>query len=181
MQHRIIVVETLPEVPVAAAQAHWADRHAGVYAPTPLLLGYVQNRPLEEEWPRLGQRTICSETWFADREAERESFGCDYYRENVMPDEARFLDRASAWMGRFVGDSETAVGSARYRVLAFGAGGILGTEPDVREVDRAPWAGGGATVASLWLDDRRRALELARAAPFFAFAAEPAVIVAPPG
>ena len=75
MQHRIIVVETLAEVPVAAAQAHWRDRHAGVYAPTPLLVGYVQNRPLEEEWPRLGLRTICSETWFADRDAERESFG----------------------------------------------------------------------------------------------------------
>jgi hypothetical protein len=34
-------------------------------------------------------------------------------------------------------------------------------------------------VASLWLDDRDGALELARAAPFFAFAAEPAIVVAP--
>ena len=37
MQHRIIVVETLADVPVAAAQAHWRERHAAVYAPTPLL------------------------------------------------------------------------------------------------------------------------------------------------
>jgi hypothetical protein len=180
MQHRIIVVETLPEVPVAAAQAHWADRHGVVYAPAPLLLGYVQNRPLEEEWPRLGPRAICSETWFADREAERQSFGSDYYREHVMPDEARFLYRTSAWMGRFVAEQGSPVGSARYRVLAFGADAIPGADADVLEVDRAPWGGGGPTVASLWPDDRARALELARAAPFFAFAAEPAVVVAPP-
>ena len=45
MQHRIIVVETLPEVSVAAAQAHWRDRHVAVYAPAPLLLGYVREPP----------------------------------------------------------------------------------------------------------------------------------------
>ena len=180
MQHRIIVVETLLDVPVAAAQAHWADRHAAVYAPTPLLLGYVQNRPLEEEWPRLGLRTICSETWFADRSAEQESFGSDYYREHVMPDEARFLDRTSAWMGRIVEEPPSPVGSARYRVLAFGAAEIPSVEAEVLEVDRAPWEGGEPRVLSVWLDDRARALELARAAPSFAYAAEPAVVVVPP-
>jgi hypothetical protein len=179
-QHRIIVVETLPDVPVAAAQAHWAERHAPVYAPTPQLLGYVQNRPLEEEWERLGLRTICSETWFADRSAEQESFASDYYRESVMPDEARFLDRSSAWMGRFLEEPASPVGNARYRVLVFGADAIPGAEAEVLEVDRSPWAGGGPTVSSLWLNDRARALELARAAPSFAFAAEPAVVVAPP-
>ena len=180
MQHRIIVVETLPEVSVAAAQAHWRDRHVAVYAPAPLLLGYVQNRPLEEEWPRLGLRTICSETWFADRASEQESFGSDYYRDDVMPDEALFLDRTSAWMGRFVGEPEGPVGSARYRVLVFGAEAMPGADVDVLEVVRAPWAGGEPRVLSLWLDDRVLALELARAAPSFAFAAEPAIVVAPP-
>ncbi len=181
MQHRIIVVETLADVPVDSAQAHWRDRHAVVYAPTPLLAGYVQNRPLEEEWPRLGPRTICSETWFVDRDAERESFASDYYRDNVMPDEATFLDRATAWMGRFVGEPASPVGRGRYRVLAFGADAITGTEADVLEVDRETWAGGAPRVLSLWLDDRARALELARATPSFAFAAEPAIVVAPPG
>ena len=62
-------------------------------------------------------------------------------------------------------------------MLAFGADAIPGADADVLEVDRAPWEGGGPTVPSLWLDDRARALELARAAPSFAFAAEPAIVV----
>ena len=96
-----------------------------------------------------------------------------------MPDEARFLDRSSAWMGRFLREPESPVGRPRYRVLAFGAP-IPGADAEVIEVDRVPWAGGEASVSSLWLDDRDRALELARATPSFAFAAEPAVVVAPP-
>ena len=52
MQHRIIVVDTLARVAAADAQRHWRERHPAVYAPAPLLLGYVQNRPLEEEWER---------------------------------------------------------------------------------------------------------------------------------
>ena len=78
MQHRIIVVDTRPGVPVAEAQRHWRERHAAVYLPTPLLAGYVQNRPLEEEWERLGSRSICSETWFADHDAEKNSFASDF-------------------------------------------------------------------------------------------------------
>jgi hypothetical protein len=195
MQHRIIVVDTLAGVPVADAQRHWRSRHADVYAPTPLLVGYVQNRPLEEEWERLGTRSICSETWFVDRDAERESFGSDYYHDVVMPDENRFLDRSSAWPGRVVAEAATPVGDARYRVLAFGTS--LGGA-DVIEVDRVPWCGGEPLVSSLWLDDRRQALALARSvgagmgeasaspagsstARAFAFAAEPALILAPPG
>ena len=69
MQHRIILVETGRGLPVAEAHLHWHERHADVYLPTPLLAGYVQNRPLEEEWERLGNRSICSETWFADHDA----------------------------------------------------------------------------------------------------------------
>ena len=97
-----------------------------------------------------------------------------------MPDEAIFLDRVSAWMGRVVAEPAGRIGSARYRVLAFGSGALPGVDADVLDVDRTPWAGGGSSVSSLWLDDRTRALALARAAPVFAFAAEPAVVVAPP-
>ena len=181
MQHRIIVVETLPEVPVAAAQAHWRDRHVAVYAPAPLLLGYVQNRPLEEEWPRLGLRTICSETWFADRDV-----GAGVVRERLLPrrrDAGRGAlprpdVRLDGAVRRRAGKARS--GRARYRVLAFGAEAMPGADADVLEVDREPWAGGEPRVLSLWLDDRARALELARATPSFAFAAEPAIVVAPP-
>ena len=172
MQHRIILVETRPGVPVAEAQRHWRDRHADVYLPTPHLAGYVQNRPLEEEWERLGARSICSETWFADHDAEKASFASDYYRATVMPDERRFLDRESAWMGRFLDEPLWPVPLPRYRVLAFGAelrGGATAA------VDRPP-----ATVASVWLDDREEALALARTVDGHAFAAESAVLRSPP-
>lgn len=177
LQHRIIVVATAPGLATEAAQAHWRERHAAVYLPTPRLVGYVQNRPLREEWPRLGSRSVCSETWFADREAERASFESPYYQEAVVPDERTFLDRDSAWMGRVtVGEG---FGAARYRVLAFGAR-ELDVDCTVLEVDREPWSGGDRTVASAWLDDRAQAVEVARAASGFAFAAEPATLLAPP-
>ena len=185
MQHRIIVVDTLAELPAAAAQRHWRERHPAVYAPAPLLLGYVQNRPLEEEWERLGTRSICSETWFADRDTERDSFGSDYYRDVVTPDEMRFLDRSSAWFSRVVTEPPTPVGSAPYRVLAFGTRALAGA--DVFEVDRVPWCGGEQAIASLWLDDREQALALSRAVgdataspAVFAFAAEPVVVIPQP-
>ena len=181
MQHRIIVVDTLAGVSAADAQRHWREWHPVVYAPAPSLLGYVQNRPLEEEWERLGARSICSETWFADHASERASFASDYYRDVVMPDEARFLDRSTAWLGRVLVEQPGRVGGARYRVLAFGSDALVGEGAEVVEVDRAPWCGGGTCVTSLWLDDRSRALELARAAAGFAFAAEPAVVVPPRG
>lgn len=181
MQHRIIVVDTVADLPVAHAQLHWRDRHPQVYAPAPLLLGYVQNRPLEEEWQRLGTRSICSETWFADREAERALFASDYYRDVVVPDEAEFLDRDSAWMARVVTEPRGRLGSARYRVLAFGGESLTAEGVGVMDVDRDPWVGDGRRVSSLWLDDRGRALDIARAATSFAFVAEPVVFVTPPG
>lgn len=172
MQHRIILVDARRDVPVADAQRHWRELHAGVYLPTPGLAGYVQNRPLEEEWERLGRRSICSETWFADHATERASFASRYYTETVMPDERRFLDRGSAWMGRYLDAVAWPTEPSRYRVLAFGV-----SLPGAAEtpVDRAP-----STVSSLFLDDRERALALARDADGFAFAAEPAVLRAPP-
>jgi hypothetical protein len=172
MQHRIIVVDTRPGVPVAEAQRHWRERHAAVYLPTPMLAGYVQNRPLEEEWERLGSRSICSETWFADHDAEKASFASDYYRGTVMPDERRFLDRESAWMGRFLADARLPSAPPRFRVLAFGVT-LPGAEGIA--VDRHP-----SSIASVWLDDRVAALELARSVDGYAFAAEPALLRVPP-
>lgn len=48
-------------------------------------------------------------------------------------------------------------------------------DADVVRIEREP-----SSVSSLWLDDRARALELARDAPGFAFAAEPKVFRPPP-
>jgi hypothetical protein len=171
VQHRIIVVDALASLSPADAQRHWRERHPAVYLPVPHLLGYVQNRPLEEEWARLGTRSICSETWFADHAAERASFASAYYRETVMPDENAFLDRESAWMGRILEEPPWPAERPRYRVLAFGAE-LPGA--DVLRIDREP-----ATVSSLWVDDRERALALARAVSAYAFAAEPAVFRLP--
>ena len=56
-----------------------------------------------------------------------------------MPDERRFLDRESAWMGRFLDEPPWPDPLPRYRVLAFGAelaGGATAT------VDRPPADGG---------------------------------------
>src|SRR2546430_5176601 len=124
VQHRIFLVSTRPDRSAADAQRYWRERHSRVYGQVPGLAGYVQNRPLEEEWERLGRRTVCSETWFADRESERASFATRYYEDVVVPDETSFLERESAWLGRVV--EEPAPGPrAAYRVLAFGAEALL--------------------------------------------------------
>jgi hypothetical protein len=169
MQHRLVVCHALAHLPLADAQRHWRERHHAVYLPTPELLGYVQNRPLEEEWERLGTRSICSEIWFADRESERRSFASAHYRDVVVPDENAFLDRESAWMGRVVDDDAWPESRPRYRVLALGA--ELG---DVIRVDREPHV-----VGSRWTDDRVQALAEARSTDAFAFACEPAVFRQP--
>ena len=64
--------------------------------------------------------------------------------------------------------------------LAFGTDSLPDVDADLLQVDRPTWVGGDAAVASLWLADRERALEIARSASVFAFAAEPAFVVAPP-
>ena len=117
-------------------------------------LGYLRNRPLAEEWERLGLRTICSETWFADRPAEQESFGSDYYRESVMQDEAalpRPLVRLDGAIPRRAGEPDRQGQVPRSRVWSRRDSRRRGRGAR----GRSPALGRrGPTVSSAWLDDR---------------------------
>lgn len=181
MVHRLFLVRTRPDLDRAAAQAHWRESHAPLFGANPGLRGYVQDRPLEEDWERLPFQA-CSETWFDDLFAERAAFASDYYRERVVADEERFLDRATAWRGRVVGvNGVAAPATGRYRVLVFGARAIPGAGPvAVLHLDRPVPGDGPPRVLSAWTDDRAEARSLAERAGGLAFAAEPALVVAPP-
>jgi uncharacterized protein (TIGR02118 family) len=179
--HRIFLVRTRADLGTVRAQEHWRGRHAGVFGRNPGLLGYVQDRPLAEDWPEL-EYQACSETWFDSEEAERAAFRSSYYQGVVVPDESAFLDRGSAWRGRVVRVDLVADGPREpYRVLAFGASRL----PEAGRVavlylDREPPAGGPLQVFSAWLPDRAQARELATSSDGLAFAVEPFSVLAPP-
>lgn len=180
MLHRMFLVRTRRDLEVSAAQEHWRRRHSGVFGRNPGLRGYVQNRPLEEDWPQL-EYQACSETWFETAEAERAAFSSSYYLEQVVPDEAAFLDRDTAWRGRVVAVENVADGPrGRYRLLGFGASRLPGApRVALMHLDRDPPGGGPRQVVSAWLDDRRLAQDLAASSDGLAFAAEPMAVVKP--
>lgn len=182
MQHRIFLVEPRPDLAPSAAQQHWREQHAGVFSGTPELAGYVQNRPLERYWPAIDAR-VCSEVWFADRDAERRGFTSDYYVQTVMPDEDRFVWRARAWAARVVREEVLRDGHpARLRVLAFGAnasGLEVGPAASLLHLDRPTPGDGPPVVLSIWTDDEDAAADLAGTAGGLGFVAEPAVLLAP--
>jgi hypothetical protein len=168
MVHRIFVVPGAPRVGSEVIRRQWTGGHPELFTRTPGLAGYVQNRPLPEEWHRLGV-FVCAETWFADRQAERAAYASDHYREVVAADEARFLDRDAVWSARVAGPVSLERRS-RYRVLVFGDGPLTLSRP-------APGGGHGLDVR--WFDDRAAALDHAAAAPGLAIATEPAVFPIP--
>lgn len=181
MIHRMFLVRTRPDLAMGSAQDHWRRRHSDVFGRNPGLRGYVQNRPLEEDWAQLRYQA-CSETWFDSPDSERAAFSSPYYLEEVVPDEAAFLERETVWRGQVVAVETVSDGPrGRYRLLGFGAT----TLPDaarvtVLHIDRDPPGGGRRWILSAWLDDRQLAQEQAARLDGLAFAAEPVAVVQPP-
>jgi hypothetical protein len=152
MRHRIFLVPLRPDLDPVAARRHWTEAHAPLFARTPGLRGYVQNRPEPglDGW-------VCSETWFADADAERGAYASDFYVHEVTPDESRFLDRGAAWVALVRGDGPPVPElPGAYRALILGwAGGDPPSMPHVEIValDRAGPAGGPPRLLSAWADD----------------------------
>lgn len=171
-QHRVFLVPGLPDHTAEAVHRHWVRQHLEAFVATPHLVAYVQNRPLPEERSRVGSM-VCSETWFADREAERTAFASTHYRDVVAPDEARFLAREEAWGARITASDPWPSPTPRYRVLGFGSS-TLAHDEQVVSVDRdVAVPGGGRALRSWWTDDRDEALRRARGAVGLAIACEP--------
>lgn len=184
-QHRIFLAPLLSGSDREQGLRHWVDRHAGVFAATPGLRGYVQHRPVGSYWATAP--FVCSETWFDDRDAERAAFTSPYYAGEVTADERRFVDRPAAWAGR-VTRQRPAGRLAALRVLAFGVepdllpSGHQGST-DVLELATVP-PGCAVPVAScVWTDDEDVATGLAAALAGHGrtvFVARPAAVVPPP-
>lgn len=187
MQHRLFLVPAAAGTPTAAAVRHWEERHSRVFAQTPGLMRYVQNRPLTEEWAA-GRAWFCSETWFADRATERNAYASPYYRDVVTADEATFLDREAAWSGVVLttdGDhhaadlTETPTKTQGWRVLWFGDEPAAELPWTQLPVTRTVPAGRGRTVFTTVISDRERALALTVGAPCPAFVCTPTTIDVP--
>jgi acyl-CoA thioester hydrolase len=171
-QHRIFLAPYRAGRSPAAIQRYWRNVHAAVFSATPGLDGYRQNRPLEPDWDGLGH--VCSETWFADRDAEQQAFGSEYYATTVTDDERRFTDRDHAWHARIVADDAGPAPSARYRVLGFGSDpSRLDGRVERVALDRPTPGGGPPHVLSLWTDDLAEAQDVVARLDGVAFVAEP--------
>jgi acyl-CoA thioester hydrolase len=171
-QHRIFLAPTRSDRSPAAVQRYWRNVHAAVFSDTPHLEGYCQNRPIDTEWDRLGY--LCSETWFADRDAERAGFESEYYATAVTDDERRFTDRDHAWHARVLDGEVDPAPRARYRVLGFGSDPArLDVRAERLALDRPAPGGGPSHVLSWWTDDLDDATTAAAALDGVAFVAEP--------
>lgn len=165
VQHRIFLVQPWGDPPHDAAREHWQAHHGTLFAGLPALRGYRQNRPLDKEW-KAGRGWICSETWFDDRAHEAEAFASDFYREQVVPDEASFLDRDNAWHAVLLDDDAPAVRDAAWRVLWFGDRPPVGPTWTGATLNRpVPGSSGVRRFHWAWFDHESDALALTASAP----------------
>jgi hypothetical protein len=152
----------------------------------PGLAGYVQDRPCQEWWIHLPY-LACSETWFADRDAERAAYASDWYNQQIAVDEARMFGRDEAWNSPVLDVQTVRPGpTGRYRALGFGASlsGLDAVMVDGRveslRLLRPPPGDGEPVVVSVWTDDEALARHAALRLGGLAFVAEPAVSQSPP-
>ncbi|MER6982385.1 EthD domain-containing protein [Streptomyces carpinensis] len=172
MQHRIFLVPQRADLPWDIAQRHWQHQHGKVFAATPGLRTYVQNRPLTE--PGHGRGVVCSETWYETRQAEQAAYASRYYRDVVTPDEAQFLDREGVWSARVTSGAVASEPTGDYRVLWFGRRPPESAQWSVLQLSRpVPGPGGGAFLYSTWTDDRGVAIDIAAGSGGLALACQP--------
>lgn len=182
--HRILMAPVATGVPPADAHRHWRDRHSQVVPKIDGLVGYVQNRPLPEFWDR--PYLVCAESWFTSREAESDAYASGYYRDTVVVDEERFIDRERAWHSPIVATRVILDGPRfGFRALVFGAEGGDLADGDWSRVEslelRRPIAAGLApTILAAWSADRDAALGLVDRDDGHSFVAAPEAVV-PPG
>ena len=141
MQHRIILVETLPRPSRRRGAPALARAPRGRLPPDPAA------RRLRPEPParggvaeRLGSRSICSETWFADHDAEKASFASDYYRDDrhARRGGASSTARARGWAA----SSTSRRGPTRCRATACSPSEQSSRAERRATVDRPPADGG---------------------------------------
>ena len=147
---------------MAAAQAHWRDRHAGG-----LRADAAAARVRPEPPARGGVAAARAEDDLLGDLVRRPGGGAGVVRQRLLPrqrdagrGDASSTGRPPGWGGSSASRRARWAGR-RYRVLAFGADAIPGVDADVLEVDREPWAGGGAEGAEP-LAGRPRACARAR-------------------
>ncbi|HUA71264.1 MAG TPA: EthD domain-containing protein [Solirubrobacteraceae bacterium] len=186
MQHRIFLAPLRPGVAWAEAHAHWCSHHEAIMLDIPGLVGYVQDRPCREWWIHLPY-LACSETWFADREAERAAYASDWYQQRIAVDEARMLGRDDAWNSPVVDvDTVRAGPTGRFRALAFGSSPerldsvLIDGRVETLRLLRPPPGGGESSILSVWTDDADLARHAALRLGGLAFVAEPAASLSPP-
>lgn len=185
--HRIFLAPLRPDVDRRWAHEHWTTHHAGLFARTPGLRGYVQDRPPAASWP--GRGLVCSETWFDDRPTERAAFESDHYLTDVAADEATFVQRDQAWHS-VVTTARRARRTRTYRVLAFGHGPEVAAawieawgprDVDVLGLQRPAPLCSHPGALGLWTDDLDRARDAVAHFGPLCLLTRPSVVVGAPG
>lgn len=187
-QHRIYLGPPRPGLAMDDIQRHWIEKHSEIVKDMPRLGGYVQNRPVAGSL-RESPFAVCAETWFASRGDERASFGSEYFRDVISPDERdHLIDQEASWNSA-VERTELLVEGDRsaVRLLVFGADRWAGpSSPQAGRIEvlrlrrSAPFDAGPA-VLSAWFDDEAEAERIRGRYDRLALVTRPAAVVAPPG
>jgi len=184
-QHRIYLGGPHPTLAAADAHRHWHERHSRIAPGLPRLRGYVQNRPLQEWWG-VFPYTTCAESWYGSREAEVESYSSAYYRDVVVVDEARFIDRDASWTSPVTRTELVRPGPrTSRRVLAFGAlpeDAAACAAPgrlELLHLHRAPPGESSPVILSFWTDDAESARAAVAGVTGTACVVRPVAIVEP--
>lgn len=183
-QHRFYVGPIQAGLSPKEAGEYWYHRHSQIVPGLPRLGGYVQNRPLPP-WRERIPLLACAETWYHSREDEQFSYASDYYRDTIVPDEERFIDRSSSWTSAVASVEVLKDGPpGGLRVIGIGADpAVLGeTLADERvEAIRLlrPPTPAESTVVAVWTNERDRADQLANTLGGLAFVSESVAIVTP--
>ena len=147
-RRRIFVVPVRRDLVASEAVAHWMGSHGDLFAQTPEIGEYIQHLPTAADQQRLGG-IVCSEISFVDKDTERRAFTCDYYVENVVPDENSFLATDEAWMALIRSSTPHDGPGGQFEALVFGWDGDglpPGISAEVLDLDR-PGPHGGPPVA----------------------------------
>lgn len=175
LHHRIAFLipkeETFPTTDPAAMDRfhdHWNNAHGEYVMPVTDVVGYVQNRPVDNQW-HWDQFHGIAELFFTSPEGEEAAWAHESWRRQLAPDEEYMFHVAEGFSALVTGVDELRSGDiTRTRVLSLG--GDVSALPDYPRIgavhrislsDTVPVEGGSDELISVFTRGRDEAEKVA--------------------
>lgn len=188
MHHRFILLVPHPENfadDLDAFHQHWHRDHAEFVYPVEQVIGYIQNRPVNNHW-QWDRFHGVAELFFDSLESEEQAWESEAWVHGLAPDEHYLLDVENGWSA-VVASLQTQRTGQRfdYRVLAFGGDAAqlpdgAGESAVIQLDDAPPVPGASPNVVATFAESQDEAERIAAALGGTALIARAAVLVEPP-